>query len=769
VEKHELKCTSNPKHHKAPPTKQKALKCKYECGFNGDEKTILQHQRTCTSNPKRKPALKKPNDFECEYDCGFDGATEAVVEAHELLCTGNPSNTKTLASGTTGMHIDEEEVDLLEEEADVTKLKEATEPCNCHKKKSGACGQCKANHCTCKTKPFSCEFSCGFDKPTVDIHELTCSFNPRIKELASDTSRAASATKGKAAKAAKPKLVGESKAKAKGNTKCDATNTTLPISTSEQPDIEGSAGGAIAGGGGGGGITCPPSPSTRSSPRLSPPSPTEFQPQASSLQLPAPVLATTTAVQAKAPPKQRLLTKPGDADATQKQLKHIVQTGANKGFEIMYTPNLLQKISVSNNQYRYPVAADLGDEQESVAWPLAFGFPSMKASYAPPAPWMICVDPTSKNQYFYNPETGRSLWTLLPAHTKNQAPIINKATLPKPWQEYVDPRSLQPFYYNPDTDQTVTRLKEIAVEDAKKRPRIAFAQEEMPPAITDVDPPIYTVTYDDDGLPFKRRLVDYKKKEAPSTQSKRRQNQQLIKRKVPKPTMRASSRLTTSSSPQANQTSLSSDEEEEDNAAMASAAWHQHRVRLIMHRQEEAEHTDSNESNDDDACTDDEPAVFYTTVMTAATKQRWTDATTTYFTNENLYTVGTGKTLDERQQRFIRKKMQTCCLAPGTQSGFESNDDDDEEEEARNGAGFLSDSGDDSDAFADSDVHAATLPPSPALSHGSSASSASDVLGCDVCHKWFHPKCAGIDPLDIPTLDDPWECAICFASRRKID
>jgi hypothetical protein len=37
-------------------------------------------------------AIEKP--FECEHECGFDGATEAVVEAHEVTCTNNPTNAK---------------------------------------------------------------------------------------------------------------------------------------------------------------------------------------------------------------------------------------------------------------------------------------------------------------------------------------------------------------------------------------------------------------------------------------------------------------------------------------------------------------------------------------------------------------------------------------------------------------------------------------------------------------------------------------------------
>jgi hypothetical protein len=46
---------------------------------------LVSRQVAPASTPEAKP-------FECEHGCGFDGATEAVVEAHELTCSKNPTN-----------------------------------------------------------------------------------------------------------------------------------------------------------------------------------------------------------------------------------------------------------------------------------------------------------------------------------------------------------------------------------------------------------------------------------------------------------------------------------------------------------------------------------------------------------------------------------------------------------------------------------------------------------------------------------------------------
>ena len=95
-----------------------AAKCR---GFLGAKKKTEEYVPM-----SKRPKIDDPNPFECEYGCGFDGPSEAVVEAHEAICTA-PAAVKAREKAVDKKE-KEEKAKLREEKKQKKRLKDPNAP-----------------------------------------------------------------------------------------------------------------------------------------------------------------------------------------------------------------------------------------------------------------------------------------------------------------------------------------------------------------------------------------------------------------------------------------------------------------------------------------------------------------------------------------------------------------------------------------------------------------------------------------------------------------
>ena len=95
-----------------------AAKCR---GFLGAKKKTEEYVPM-----SKRPKIDDPNPFECEYGCGFDGPSEAVVEAHEAICTA-PAAVKAREKAVDKKG-KEEKAKLREEKKQKKRLKDPNAP-----------------------------------------------------------------------------------------------------------------------------------------------------------------------------------------------------------------------------------------------------------------------------------------------------------------------------------------------------------------------------------------------------------------------------------------------------------------------------------------------------------------------------------------------------------------------------------------------------------------------------------------------------------------